>query len=167
MTLISSASWTSFFPVSNRIDIELSRCVGAGCLAAAPWVAASAFVLIAGAAGHKWMSVLALPALIGAVFQFRLNGLLAGPLAVLGLHQDQGTLYARLGNGQTVAVNASPSSRICSKAALLKLHPATSRYSTYPVVLLSCKGITGNVSEDQFRRLRMWLRLGRTQQSFE
>jgi toxin CptA len=153
--------------VSNRIDLTLSRCVAVGWLAAAPWLVASAFALTAGAFGKTWMYTLAPLTLMGAMFQYRLNGLLAGPSAVLGLHQDQGTLYARLGNGQTVAVRACPSSRISSKLVLLKLQPAASRSGSYPIVLLSGKRIDGNLSEDQFRRLRMWLLLGRTQQSFE
>src|SRR5680860_117374 len=95
---ISSASLTSFFPVSNQIELTLSRCVAVGCLAAAPWLVASAFVLIAGAFGKTWMYTLAPLTLAGAVFQYRLNGLLKGPSAVLGLHQDQNALYARLGN---------------------------------------------------------------------
>ncbi|MDO6823932.1 hypothetical protein [Marinobacter sp. 1_MG-2023] len=153
--------------MSSRIDLTLSRCAAAGCLAAAPWLTAFTFALIAGTAGKNWMFILAPLALAGAIFQYRLNGLLAGPSAVLGLHQEQGTLYARLGNGRILAVNASPASRICSNVALLKLEPTTSTSSTYPVVLLSGKRIAGNVSEDQFRRLRMRLRLGRTQHSFE
>ncbi|MBQ0813884.1 MAG: hypothetical protein KBT82_06850 [Marinobacter sp.] len=158
---------TSFLPVSNRIDLTLSRCVMAGCLAAAPWLVASTFALIAGASGKHWMYALAPLTLAGALYHYRLNGLLAGPSAVLALHQDQGTLYARLGNGQILAVSASPSSRISSKFALLKLQPVASTSPSYPVVLLSDRRIAGNVSEDQFRRLRMWLRLGRAQQSFE
>jgi len=153
--------------VSNQIELTLSRCVAVGCLAAAPWLVASAFVLIAGAFGKTWMYTLAPLTLAGAVFQYRLNGLLKGPSAVLRLHQDQNALYARLGNGQTLAVTACPSSRISSKVVLLKLQPVASRYASYPVVLLSGNRIAGNVSEDQFRRLRMWLRLGRAQQSFE
>ncbi|WP_417517135.1 hypothetical protein [Marinobacter sp.] len=154
-------------PVSSRINLTLSRCAAAGCLAAAPWLIASAFALIAGAAGKNWMFILAPLALAGAIFQYRRNGLLAGPSAVLGLHQEEDTLYAHLGDGQILAVSPSPASRMCSTAALLKLQPIASKSSTYPVVLLSGKRIAGNVSEDQFRRLRMWLRLGRTQQSFE
>jgi len=153
--------------VSNQIDLTLSRCGAVGCLAAAPWLIASAFVLIAGASGKNWMYALAPLTLAGAIFQYRLNGLLAGPSAVLGLHLDQNTLYARLGNGQTLAVSACPSSRISSTIVLLKLQPIAARSASYPVVLLSGMRVAGNVSEDQFRRLRMWLRLGRAQQSFE
>lgn len=164
---ISSASSTSFLPVSSQIDLTLSRCAVAGFLAATPWLVASVFVLIAGASGKHWMYVLAPLTLAGALFQYRRNGLLAGPSAVLGLQQDQNTLYARLGNGQILSVNACASSRISSKIVLLKLQPTTSRFASYPVVLLSGTRIEGNVSEDQFRRLRMWLRLGRSQQTFE
>ncbi|MGO1691411.1 MAG: hypothetical protein ACTHY7_00160 [Marinobacter sp.] len=153
--------------MSSQIDLTLSRCGVAGCLAAAPWLIASAFILIAGASGKHWMYALAPLTLAGAIFQYRLNGLLAGPSAVLGLHQDQNTLYARLGNGQILAVNACPASRISSKLVLLKLQPIASRSASYPVVLFSGTRIAGNVSEDQFRRLRMWLRLGRAQQTFE
>ena len=167
MIRISSALLTSSLPVSNRIDLTITRSVAAGCLAAAPWLVASAFALVAGASGKHWIYVLAPLTLAGALYQYRLNGLLAGSSAVLALHQDQGTLYARLGNGRTLAVSAKPSSRISSKVALLKLQPLASRSSPYPVVLLSGGWIAGNVSEDQFRRLRMWLRLGRAQQSFE
>ncbi|KKN40453.1 hypothetical protein LCGC14_0733160 [marine sediment metagenome] len=167
MIPIFSVLLTSSFPVSNRIDLALSPSVAVGFLACAPWLAASAFVLIAGVSGKTWMYTLVPLTLMGAIIQYRLNGLLAGPSAVLGLLQDQNTLYARLGNGQTLAVKTCPSSRISSRIVLLKLQPVASRFYSYPVVLLSGKRMTGNVSEDQFRRLRMWLRLGRAQQSFE
>ncbi|WP_100640013.1 hypothetical protein [Marinobacter salexigens] len=153
--------------MSSQIDLTLSRCAAAGCLAAAPWLVASAFLLVAGLAGKTWMHALAPLTIVGALLQYRLNGLLAGPSAVLGLYLDQNTLYARLGNGQAVAVSACRSSRISSRIALLKLKPVASRSSSYPVVLLSGKRITGNLPEDQFRRLRLWLRLGRAQQSSE
>ncbi|MGO1501062.1 MAG: hypothetical protein ACTHWH_07235 [Marinobacter sp.] len=158
---------TSSSPVSSQFELTLSRCVAAGCLAAAPWLAASAFLLIAGASGKSWMYALAPLTVAGAIFQYRLNGLLAGSSAVQELHLDQNTLYARLGNGQTLAVNACPSSRISSKLVLLKLQTTASKTTSYSVVLLSGTRIAGNVSEEQFRRLRMWLRLGRSQQSFE
>lgn len=164
---ISRALLISSLPVSSQIELTLSRCVAAGCLAAAPWLIACIFVLIAGASGKHWMYTLAPFTLAGAIFQYRLNGLLTGPSAVLGLYQDQNILYARLGNGQTMAVNACRSSRISSKVVLLKLQPTASILASYPVVLLSGTRVAGNVSEDQFRRLRMWLRLGRAQQSFE
>lgn len=153
--------------MSSQVNLTLSRCHIAGCLAAAPWLVASIFALIAGASGKSWIYALAPLTLAGAVYQYRLNGLLAGPSAVLGLYQEQNTLYVRLGNGQTLAVNACPSSRLSARVVLLKLRPIASRSATYPVVLLSGSRITGNVPEDQFRRLRMWLRLGRSQQSFE
>ncbi|NWN92545.1 hypothetical protein HLV39_13700 [Marinobacter adhaerens] len=153
--------------MSSRTDLTLSPSTAAGCLAAAPWLATCAFALIAGAAGKHWMYLLALPTLVGATAQFRLNGLLKGATAVRALYQDQNTLFARLGNGRTIAVSPCSSSRISSKVVLLKLRPTASRYSTYPVVLLTGKRIAGNLPEDQFRRLRMWLRLGHTQQSLE
>lgn len=162
-----SALLTSLLLVSNQIDLQLKRSGAVGCLAAAPWVAASIFLLVAGAAGKNWMYALAPLTLAGALFQFRLNGLLAGPSAVKSLRQSKNTLYAQLGNGQTLAVQACTSSRLSSKIALLKLKPTASKLITYPVVLLSGTGFAGNVSEDQFRRLRMWLRLGRTQQPRE
>lgn len=153
--------------MSNRINLTLSPCIAAGCLAATPWLLACVFALIAGAAGKHWIYAFTPVALAGAIYQFRLNGLLAGASAVLGLEQDQNTLYAHLGSGQTLAVCASSSSRISSKIALLKLQPLAAKSTCYSVVLLSGKRIAGNIPEDQFRRLRMWLRLGRVQQSFE
>lgn len=162
-----SASLILFLVVSSQIDLKLSRCGAVGCLAAAPWLAASAFLLIAGVAGKNWMYGLVPLTLAGALVQYRLNGLLAGPSAVVGLSQNQNTLYAHLGNGQILAVNACPSSRMSSKIALLKLKPIASKYAAYSVVLLSATRIAGNLPEDQFRRLRMWLRLGRAQQPSE
>lgn len=132
-----------------------------------PWLVASAFVLIAAAAGKSWLYALAPLTLAGAVFQYRLNGLLLGPTAVLGLYLENNTLYARLGSGQTEAVSACGSSRLTSKLALLKLQPVASKSSSYPVVILSGQRIAGNLPEEQFRRLRLWLRLGRSQQSFD
>ncbi len=153
--------------MSSRIDLTLSPSVATGCLAATPWLVASAFVLIAATAGKSWLYALAPLTLAGAVFQYRLNGLLIGPSAVLGLYLENNTLYARLGSGQAEAVSACRSSRLSSKLALLKLQPVASKSSSYPVVILSGQRITGNLPEEQFRRLRLWLRLGRTQHSFD
>ncbi len=153
--------------MSSRIDLTLSPSVAAGCLAAIPWLVASALVLIAAAAGKSWLYALAPLTLAGAVLQYRLNGLLIGPSAVLGLYLENNTLYARLGSGQAEAVSACRSSRLSAKLALLKLQPVASKSSSYPVVILSGQRIAGNLPEEQFRRLRLWLRLGRTQQSFD
>jgi|AZIH01.1.fsa_nt_gi toxin CptA len=132
-------------------------------MATLPWLALVAFLIVAALADNVWMLAAIPVALTGALLQYRNNGLLKGCRCVKDLSVEQDQLYARTGDNLRVPVDAMPASRVWSGLALLKLRPADTRYRTYTTILLtSSLDRPGNVAEEEFRRLRMWLRLGRS-----
>ncbi len=150
--------------MSSRIELALSPSAAVGVLAASPWLALLAFVIIAGAAGKYWL----LPALplvaTGALIQYRRTGLLRSATSVTALTVDNNQCHAQLADGRIIPVTVSAGSRMGAQLALLKLRPQGSRLVSYSGILLAnTAGISGNVAEDDFRRLRVWLRLGRSQ----
>ncbi|HET8800597.1 MAG TPA: hypothetical protein VFN01_05365 [Marinobacter sp.] len=149
----------------SRIDLTLSPSVAVGLLATVPWLAAGAFALLAAASGKPWLALAVPPMLAGALIQYRQNGRLSGRKAVQQLILDEGQLYARLGDNRLVTVTTGGASRIGSRLALLKLRPTGTRFQSYPVILLSGTPFGSNVPDDPFRRLRLWLRLGRPETS--
>jgi len=151
--------------VSNRIELTLTPSLQVGILAVLPWMLLLAFVLIAALAGKVWLLVAAPIALGGAALEYRASGLLLGGRSVNGLLIDQGEMYARFEDHRQVQVLPLASSRIWSGLALLKLRPAGTRFQSYTTILLApSPGRPGNVSAEDFRRLRVWLRLGRSGQ---
>lgn len=149
--------------MSSRIELTLTPCHLVGALAVLPWLLLLAFLLIAALAGKAWLLLAAPIALYGAAFQFRSSGLLRGSGSVTGLLIEQDKMYARTGDNRQIQVLPQASSRIWSGLALLKLRPAGTRFRTYTAILLApSSGSPGNVSTDDFRRLRVWLRLGRS-----
>ncbi len=107
--------------------------------------------------------MLAIPSLVGAVFQYRRTGLLVGPEAVTELRVEGEQLYVRLRSGQDRAVQVADESRLGAHFAILKLqHSGTISVYTYPVVLVAVTPRFRNIPSDAFRRLRVWLRLGPT-----
>lgn len=90
--------------------------------------------------------------------------MLQGKFAVGALRLDDEQLYAELSDGRLIPVSVSPASRIGSRLTLLKLCPVGTRVRTYSTILLAdANGTHGNVPEAEFRRLRVWLRLGNSQ----
>jgi len=153
--------------VSNRIKLALTPSVTVGLLAATPWLALLAFIIIAaGVAGKHWL-LTALPvALAGALVQYRHKGLLSAGASVTALSVECNQCFAQLADGRTIPVQISTGSRMGARLALLKLRPQGSGLLSCSAILLADTGnISGNVAEDDFRRLRVWLRLGRPQQA--
>jgi toxin CptA len=149
--------------VSSRIELTLTPSLPVGVLAVLPWLLLLAFLLIAALAGKTWLLVAAPIALGGATLQYRSNGLLLGDSSVHGLLIEHGKMYAKTGDNRQVEVLPLAASRIWSGLALLKLRPAGTRSRSYTTILLApSPGRPGNVSADDFRRLRVWLRLGRS-----
>lgn len=148
----------------SRIELTIEPSVAAGLLAIIPWFLLLAFVLAAAASGKPWLLFAAPIALAGAWGQFRNNGLLRGRRAICALRLRQGRLYAELASGRELPVIPAPGCRMSARMGLLKLRSADSRFPSYSVILLaSTPTHSGNVPEDEFRRLRVWLRLGRPQ----
>ncbi|MDY6841148.1 MAG: hypothetical protein SV429_06515 [Pseudomonadota bacterium] len=152
--------------MSSRIELTLTPSPLVGILAVLPWLLLLAFLVIAALAGKIWLLVAAPIALCSARLQYRSNGLLLGGGSVHGLLIEQGKMYAKTGDNRQVQVLPLASSRVWSGLALLKLRPVGARLQSYTTILLApSPDRPGNVSADEFRRLRVWLRLGRSEQS--
>ncbi|WP_417566070.1 hypothetical protein [Marinobacter sp.] len=138
----------------------------AGLLATTPWLVLLTFLVAAALAGKPWLLAASPLVLAGLLRQYRCHGLLRGRHSVSSLSVEQGQLYAATGDHRRVPVITSSASRIWSGLALLKLRPAGARFRSYTTILLApSSGTNGNCPEDEFRRLRMWLRLGRARPS--
>lgn len=151
--------------MSSRTELKLHPSVAAGLIAAIPWLALVVFVLVAATAG-KWPLLLALlPAIAAALVQFRRVGLLSGGKAITALRFANGPLEVQLGQSEPRAMAVAGCSQLSARLALLKLTPFDTKFRAYYAVLLADVGaLRGNVPPEDFRRLRVWLRLGRPQQ---
>lgn len=148
--------------MSSRIELTLSPSALTGVLASLPWLVLFAFALVTAVTGQPWLLMVGLPALGGAVWQYRQTGLLKAARSVIRLRVEQGQLYAQTRDGRQVAVAPAASSRLGARLSLLKLRCTGTRFGSYHALLLAnTPGAPGNVPEDDFRRLRVWLRLGR------
>jgi toxin CptA len=150
--------------VSSRIELAIAPSATVGVLAATPWLILLAFVTVAGVAGKFWL-LAALPfAAAGALAQYRHTGLLRSARSVTALIVDNNQCHARMADNQIIPVRVCAGSRLGSRLTLLKLRPQGTRLLTCSSMLLAnTANISGNVAEDDFRRLRVWLRLGRSQ----
>jgi hypothetical protein len=146
--------------VSSRVELTLTPSHAVGLLCALPWLALVLFIAAAASEFGAPVLFMAVPTLMGAVFQYRRTGLLIGQEAVIGLRVEDGQLYACLGSGQDRAVTAAGESRLGAHIAILKLRRSGTISRTYPVVLVTIAPRLCNVPSDAFRRLRVWLRLG-------
>ncbi|MEQ5817356.1 hypothetical protein J3362_17705 [Marinobacter sp. NFXS11] len=152
--------------MSSRIELTLTPSIRVGLLAVLPWLLLLAFLVVAVLAGKFWLLVAIPIALWGAALQYRSNGSLLGIGSVNGLLIEHGKMYARIGDNRQVEVIPVASSRIWSGLALLKLRPTGTRFRSYTSILLApLAGRPGNVPAEDFRRLRVWLRLGRPRRS--
>ncbi|MEO9523944.1 hypothetical protein [Marinobacter alexandrii] len=152
--------------MSSRIELPLQPSLAVGLLAATPWLAMACFVLVAGVAGKGLLLLGLAPTLAGAFFQFRGTGLMGGKRAITALKVSDGQLYVQLGHTRTVAMEVAGASQLGADLTVLKLRPVGTRLFAYSAILLTGNRLVrGNVPEDEFRRLRVWLRLGRSQPS--
>ncbi|MCR8914930.1 hypothetical protein FDP08_17295 [Marinobacter panjinensis] len=146
--------------MSSRIDLPISPSRPVGILCALPWLLLTALVaLLASDHGLALLLLITLTS-AGAINQYRRNGLLSGPNAVVGLKVENQQLYARLGEGEDVAVLPYGESRVSAGFTILKLRRTGTISGTYPVVLVALTPRLCNTSPEAFRQLRVWLRLG-------
>lgn len=144
----------------NRIDLTLRPGILAGLLAALPWILMTVAVVALAATGPALMAPVAVfPALMG-LRQFRRSGLLQGPSSVHRLTLQAGELRVLLGDGRQVAARVTGDSRVFARLALLKLRTQATTVNPSLVVLHDRIGpAAANADPDEFRRLRVWLRL--------
>lgn len=92
---------------------------------------------------------------------FQRHGLLQGPDAVIGLRTGKAGVTCQLRDGREIGCRISKSSALGASYLVLKLHPEGTRCRSLVVLMTANTGpFSANVSGPDFRRLRMWLRIG-------
>jgi len=98
------------------------------------------------------------------VRQFRHSGLLQGLSCVHRIVLQTGALQIVLGDGRQVAATVSAESRVYAGMVLLKLRTRATTLNPPVVILHDRLGpVNANTDSAEFRRLRVWLRLGQHQ----
>ncbi|PSF10655.1 hypothetical protein C7H09_06855 [Marinobacter fuscus] len=146
---------------SSRIELALRPSVIAGVLASLPWLM-FALALVAGALELTALLLFLAPAaLYFGVADFRRCGLLQGKHALLGLSMENGQLYGRFANGHQLPLSLLRCTSISASAVTLKVRAKGLRLNNLTAILLGRNGrFGGNVTEQEFRRFRMWLIAG-------
>ncbi|MGM0769243.1 MAG: hypothetical protein ACQEV6_14555 [Pseudomonadota bacterium] len=88
------------------------------------------------------------------------SGLLRACNTVTRLTVERDQLYATRNADEQTPVSVAAESRIGRRVTLLKIRTADARSQTHLVVLADLGPGFRNITPDDFRRLRMWLRLG-------
>ncbi|WP_166251571.1 hypothetical protein [Marinobacter salicampi] len=148
--------------MSSRIDLTLEPCLGAGLIAAAPWLVLTVAAAALGSLQAPWLWLISPLALLGAGWQTAVSGLLRSPHSVVRLTVKEGFLQAQLADGRRFAALPASESRLFGGLGLLKLTLEGSTVKP-PLVVIYASGasgrLAGNVPADDCRRLRVWLRL--------
>ena len=147
--------------MSNPIELNLSPSRAAGICASLPWLALSA-VLLAISLSISPLALVLLPvSLLLGWQEFRRCGRLRGANAIISLTTDDRHLRCQLANGQEVTARVCGCSSLGASFLVLKVESVVTRSDTMTAILLSPSRLCrGNVSEQAFRRLRMWLLAG-------
>lgn len=147
--------------MSNPIELNLSPSRAAGICASLPWLALSA-VLLAISLSITPLALVLLPvSLLLGWQEFRRCGRLRGANAIISLTTDDRHLRCQLANGQEVTARVCGCSSLGASFLILKVESVVTRSDTMTAILLSPSRLCrGNVSEQAFRRLRMWLVAG-------
>lgn len=149
--------------MSSRTDLTLSPSGITGLLASAPWILLGAFALGAALETSLWLLMVVPVTLVFAWRNFRRYGLLRGPRAVKALRTDSGGITCQFGDGHETPVRVCASSTLGASCLILKLHPQDSRSGSIMVMITGKIGpFQANAPEPEFRRLRVWLRIGHT-----
>ena len=147
--------------MTNPIELNLSPSRAAGICASLPWLALSA-VLLAISLSITPLALVLLPvSLLLGWQEFRRCGRLRGANAIISLTTDDRHLRCQLANGQEVTARVCGCSSLGASFLVLKVESVVTRSDTMTAILLSPSRLCrGNVSEQAFRRLRMWLLAG-------
>ncbi|WP_138437770.1 hypothetical protein [Marinobacter shengliensis] len=149
--------------MSSQIDLALSPSGITGLLASAPWILLSAFAIGAALETSLWLLMVGPVTIAFAWRNFRRYGLLRSPRAVKALRTDSGGITCQFGDGHETPVRVCASSTLGASCLILKLHPQDSRSGSIMVMITGKMGqFQANAPEPEFRRLRVWLRIGHT-----
>lgn len=138
----------------NRIDLRLHGSLKAGLLAAAPWLALILVMAVMAIYLHPLLLLAIIPAVSGAWCRWQRCGTLIHPQAIVRMTVKDSQLIATLQNQQERTMTVNRDSRLTGDLAILSLRHGSHSWPC-PVILCS----PGNVSEGEFRRMRVWLRL--------
>lgn len=147
--------------MSSPIELRLSPSLTAGLLSITPWLVLATFTTVAAIETSAWL--LALLPLIAALtrHQFVRCGLLRGRGAIVALQATPEGLVCELADGRQVSARVCSSSGLGASLLALKLRPEGSTSGSMFTLIVGDTGLfRANVAEDDFRRLRMWLRTG-------
>ncbi|WP_133169833.1 hypothetical protein [Marinobacter halophilus] len=126
-----------------------------------PWLVLGAFA--AGAAMESSLLLLAFlpPICLLGWRSFQKHGLLQGPNAVIALRFDHPGVTCQFRDGSELHCRISTSSSLGAAFLVLRLQPEDTRSNGIVVLITGNSGpFRANVPEADFRRLRMWLRIG-------
>lgn len=147
--------------MSSPIELKLSSSRAAGICASLPWLALSA-VLLAISVSVAPLALVLLPVSLLLGWQdFRRCGRLLGAKAIIRLTTEDRHLRCQLADGREVTTRVCGCSSLGASFLILKVESVVTRSDTMTAILLSPSRLCrGNVSEQAFRRLRMWLVAG-------
>lgn len=150
--------------MSNRIDMPLRPSLAAGFIAAAPWLTLALAAAMLALGGSLLLWSFCVVGILGASWQLRASGLLKATNSVTQLSVAEGRLYAHFADGRRLAAQAASESRLFGQLVLLKLQVEKNARRKPALVVAFTSGKlgagSGNVQPDDFRRLRVWLKLG-------
>ncbi|KAE8544115.1 hypothetical protein [Marinobacter nauticus] len=147
--------------MSNPIELNLSSSRAAGICASLPWLALSAVLLAIGLSVAPLALVLLPVSMLLGWLDFRRCGRLRGANAIISLTADDRHLRCQLAGGREVTTRVCGCSSLGASFLILKVESVVTRSDTMTAILLSPSRLCrGNVSEQGFRRLRMWLLAG-------
>ncbi|MFO8143020.1 MAG: hypothetical protein R6T87_14305 [Marinobacter sp.] len=147
--------------MSSRINLTLLPSGITGCLAVLPWLVLGAFAAGAAMESSPLLLVFLPPICLLGWRSFQKHGLLQGPDAVIALQADKTGVTCLLRDGREICCRISRASALGASYLVLKLQPEGTRSRSLVVLMTANAGpFSANVAEPEFRRLRMWLRLG-------
>ncbi|MBE0485211.1 hypothetical protein [Marinobacter sp.] len=146
--------------MSSPINLPLSPSALTGLLATFPWLLLGVFS--AGAAIESSLLLLAFLPPIGLLGWRSLekHGRLRGSGAVTALQADDSGVLCQLRDGRAIRCQVDSSSSIGPSFVILKLQPeGTTSHRMMVLITGSIGPFRANVPDQDFRRLRMWLRI--------
>lgn len=147
--------------MSSRIDLTLSPSGSAGVLAILPWFVLGLFAAVAAMESSLLLLAFLPPVCLLGWRCFQRHGLLQSPDAVIGLRTDKSGVTCRLRDGREIGCRIIKSSALGASYLVLKLQTEGTRSRSLVVLMTANTGLlNANVSGPDFRRLRMWLRIG-------
>lgn len=147
--------------MSSRINLSLAPSGITGCLAVLPWLVLGAFATSAAIESSPLLLLFLPPICLLGWRSFQKHGLLQGADAVIALRTDKTGVTCQRRDGSEIGCRISMASALGASYLVLKLQPVDTRSRSLVVLMTANTGpFNANVAEPDFRRLRMWLRLG-------